>query len=87
MLHQVPPETISIGSLGKIARTIIKLMERSAVMLLLDRSDVDFAITTLEKQLEEEPSRASGVDRDVIFFAQQAVSMQPVRRMDSFASA
>ncbi|KAL7539881.1 hypothetical protein ACHAXR_009677 [Thalassiosira sp. AJA248-18] len=55
-----------------------------AVMLLLDRSDVDFAVATLEKQLDEETSRPGGGDRDVIYFAQQAISsVGPMRRMSS----
>jgi len=55
-----------------------------AIMLLLDLSDVDFVVTALEKQLEEETGRPGGGDRDVIYFAQQAISMAPsLRRMSS----
>jgi len=46
----------------------------NAIIMLLDRSDVDFAVETLEKQLEEEASRPGGGDRDVIYFASQAKS-------------
>ena len=59
-----------------------------AVMHFLDKPDVDLAVSALEKQLEEEASREGGGDRDVIYFAQQAISLaQPFRRMNSIASA
>ena len=55
-----------------------------AIMLLLDRSDVDFAVETLEKQLEEETSRPGGGDRDVIYFANQGIQMaKPTQRRSS----
>jgi hypothetical protein len=41
----------------------------------LDRVDADFAASVLEKQIEEENNRESGGDRDVIYFAQQALSI------------
>ncbi len=58
-----------------------------SILPLLDRSDVDFVVEKLQKQLEEETSRSGGGDRDVIYFAQQAISMsQPFRRMLSRTS-
>ena len=58
-----------------------------AVMLLLDKSDVDYAVETLEKQLEEETGLPNGGDRDVIYFAQQAIAVaQPLRRLSSHTS-
>ena len=53
-------------------------------MTFLDRSDIEFAVETLEKQLDDETARPDGGDRDVIAFAHQAISMaQPLRRMIS----
>ena len=46
----------------------------NAIIMLLDRADVDFAVETLEKQLKEETIRPGGGDRDVIYFASQAKS-------------
>jgi hypothetical protein len=58
-----------------------------SIVPLLDRSDVDFVVETLQKQLDEETSRSGGGDRDVIYFAQQAISMtHPFRRMLSHTS-
>jgi HEAT repeat protein len=55
-----------------------------AVMTFLDRSDIEFAVETLEKQLDDETARPGGGDRDVIAFAHQAISVaQPLRRMIS----
>eukprot|EP00984_Skeletonema_dohrnii_P006421 scaffold2298_cov104-Skeletonema_dohrnii-CCMP3373.AAC.2 len=42
---------------------------------LLDRSNAEFAASVLEQQIEKEKSRGTGSDRDVIFFAQQALSI------------
>lgn len=60
----------------------------AAIMSFLDHSDVDFAMETLEKQLDEETARSGGGDRDVIYFSHQAISMaqsmrQQPRRMSS----
>jgi len=58
-----------------------------AIMLLLDRPDIDFAVEILEKQLEEETS-LTNPDRDVIFFAQSAITLaSPLRRQSSLISA
>lgn len=58
-----------------------------SILPLLDRSDVDFVVETIQKQLDDETSRSGGGDQDVIYFAQQAISMsQPFRRMLSRAS-
>ncbi|KAL7454108.1 hypothetical protein ACHAWC_005735 [Mediolabrus comicus] len=47
----------------------------AATVGFLDRFDADFATSVLEKQIEEENNRESGGDRDVIYFAQQALSI------------
>ena len=47
----------------------------AATVGLLDRSNAEFAASVLEKQIEEEKSRGTGSDRDVIYFAQQALSI------------
>jgi hypothetical protein len=53
----------------------------AAIMSFLDRSDVEFVVETLEKQLDEESARSGGGDRDVIYFSHQAISMaQPQRQ-------
>jgi len=58
-----------------------------SIMLLLDRPDIDFAVEILEKQLEEETS-LTNPDRDVIFFAQSAITIaSPLRRQSSLISA
>ena len=55
-----------------------------AVMTFLDRSDIEFSVETLEKQLDDETARPGGGDRDVIAFSHQAISIaQPLRRMIS----
>ena len=54
------------------------------VFFLLDRSDVDFVVDVLEKQLEKETNEDCGGDRDVVYFAQQALSLpRSFRRMES----
>lgn len=54
------------------------------VMTFLDRSDIEFAVEILEKQLDEETVRPGGGDSDVIAFSHQAISIaQPLRRMIS----
>ena len=42
---------------------------------LLDRPNAEFAVSFLEKQIAEERNRETGTDRDVIYFAQQALSI------------
>ena len=54
-----------------------------SVMFLLDRSDVDFAASVLEKQLNEETNKIGGGDRDVIYFARQALALAQSFRRDS----
>jgi len=54
-----------------------------SVLFLLDRSDVDYVVSVLEKQLEEETSKANGGDRDVVYFAQQALASRSLRRLES----
>jgi hypothetical protein len=63
-----------------------------AIMSFLDRSDIDFAVETLEKQLDEETVRSGGGDRDVIYFSHEAISMakplrHQLRRMPSNISS
>ncbi|KAL7484354.1 hypothetical protein ACHAW6_009992, partial [Cyclotella cf. meneghiniana] len=56
-----------------------------SIMPLLDRTEADFAMTILEKQLEEEKSRPRGGDRDVLYFSQQAMLvLQSPRRLSSY---
>eukprot|EP00970_Alexandrium_tamarense_P004155 scaffold695_cov196-Alexandrium_tamarense.AAC.17 len=54
----------------------------AAIMLLLETSDVDFSVNVIEKQLHDERGRPQGGDRDVVYFAQQALmlSQSPRRR-------
>jgi hypothetical protein len=47
----------------------------AATVGLLERSNAEFAASVLEKQIEEEKRRHAGSDRDVIYFAQQALSI------------
>lgn len=46
-----------------------------ATISLLDRSDAEFAASLLEKQINDEKNRDSGCDRDVLYFAQQAITI------------
>eukprot|EP00804_Cyclotella_cryptica_P018776 CCRYP_007252-RA/>CCRYP_007252-RA protein AED:0.14 eAED:0.15 QI:0/0/0/1/1/1/2/0/1534 len=56
-----------------------------SIMFLLDRTDANFAMTVLEKQLEDEKNRAGGGDRDVIYFSQQAMLvLHSPRRCSSY---
>jgi hypothetical protein len=56
-----------------------------SIMPLLDRAEADFAMTILEKQLEDEKGRAGGGDRDVLYFSQQAMLvLQSPRRLSSY---
>jgi hypothetical protein len=57
-----------------------------SVIPLLDNADKALAVSILEKQLEEEKNRDGGGDRDVIYFAQQAMSCctHMTRRLSSF---
>jgi hypothetical protein len=54
----------------------------ASIMLLLETSDVDFSVNVIEKQLHDERGRPQGGDRDVVYFAQQALmlSQSPRRR-------
>jgi hypothetical protein len=45
-----------------------------SVLLLLDKPDAHFAISILEKQLDDEKNRTGGGDCDVLYFSQQAIS-------------
>ena len=57
-----------------------------SIMYLLERSDLDYVVDTLTKQLDLESKREGGADRDVLFFAQQAISSaQPLRRQSSIS--
>ncbi|KAL7492219.1 hypothetical protein ACHAWT_001389 [Skeletonema menzelii] len=47
----------------------------AVIMGMLDRSNAEFAASVLEQQIEEEKSRDASSDRDVIYFAQQALSI------------
>ena len=47
----------------------------AVIMGMLDRPNSEFAASVLEQQIEEEKSRDAGSDRDVIYFAQQALSI------------
>lgn len=54
-----------------------------SIMYLLERSDVDYVVDKLEKQLDLESKREGGADRDVLFYAQQAiVSAQTLLRRE-----
>ncbi|KAL3797991.1 hypothetical protein ACHAWO_004589 [Cyclotella atomus] len=56
-----------------------------SVVMLLDKPDADFAVSMLEKQLEEEKVREGGGDCDVLYFAQQAIAIfQSPRRLSSY---
>ena len=57
-----------------------------SIMYLLERSDLDYVVDTLEKQLDLESNREGGADRDVLFYAQQAISSaQTIRREPSIS--
>jgi len=47
----------------------------AVIVGMLDRSNAEFAASVLEQQIEEEKSRGAGSDRDVIYFAQHALSI------------
>jgi hypothetical protein len=56
-----------------------------SVVMLLEKPDADFAVSMLEKQLEEEKAREGGGDCDVLYFAQQAITgLQSPRRLSSY---
>lgn len=55
-----------------------------SVMLLLQKTDANFAVSILERQLEDERGRPGGGDRDVLYFSQQAIlTLEQPRRMSS----
>lgn len=62
----------------------------AVIVGMLDRSNAEFAVSILEQQIEEEKKRGAGCDRDVIYFAQQALSqstLSDLRRESSLMSS
>lgn len=74
-------------NVGRTFVSIIPLLSHEAIEQN-HWSDLDYCAAILEKQLEEETARPGGGDRDVIYFARQAISLaEPLlRRMSSTLS-